>query len=95
MTSNSGKEIMADLQNVHEFLLKRDAFDISPPPPKVLQTSFKTSFRGPMVSAPFTTSFFLDGCGKRNNVPCLLQQRHVDHAPAERERALQEREQPS
>lgn len=46
-----------------------------------------------MVSAPFTTSFFLDGCGKRNNVPCLLQQRHVDHAPAERERALQEREQ--
>lgn len=34
MTSNSGKEIMADLQNVHEFLLKRDAFDISPPPLK-------------------------------------------------------------
>lgn len=23
---------MADLQNVHEFLLKRDAFDIPPPP---------------------------------------------------------------
>lgn len=45
-----------------------------------------------MVSAPFTRSFFLDGCGKRNNVPCLLQQRHVYHAPAERECALQKRE---